>query len=62
MISIEETKELINRPNIPNEEADEIRKCLYDLANLILEKWKLDQKSSKNGNRNMTDNSECLDK
>jgi hypothetical protein len=46
MLSIERVKELIEEP-ITDEEAQIIRDGLYDLAKVIFEKWRLDNKSEK---------------
>lgn len=42
MLTLEQVRKLINDPTITDDEALEIRDALYQLAEIIFEKWQLD--------------------
>ncbi|MFH2068278.1 MAG: hypothetical protein ABII89_02285 [Candidatus Omnitrophota bacterium] len=39
MLSIEETKKILNEPNMSEDEATEIRDGFYNLVEIIFEQW-----------------------
>jgi hypothetical protein len=43
MLSIEQTKRLLDNPQLSDREAEEIREISYILAELVFEKWRIDQ-------------------
>ena len=47
MLSVEKTKELIDDKNISDEEAKKIRDDIYELAEIIFEKYQADKKAGK---------------
>jgi len=53
MLTIEQTKKLLNDPNISDTEAEEIRDGFRLLAEVIFEKWQSEKMKSKdNENKN----------
>lgn len=44
MLSIEKSKELLNDDSLSDEEVEKIRDDMYELAEIIFEKWKIDKK------------------
>lgn len=46
MLSLEETKKILNNPDITDEEALEVRDHFYTLAELVFEKWQQDHKKA----------------
>jgi hypothetical protein len=45
MLSIERIKELMEKPDMSDKKASEIRDGLYDLAKIIFDKWRMDKKA-----------------
>ena len=42
MLSLNETKRILNRPKMSDEEAEKIRDGFYNLTEIIFEKWTID--------------------
>jgi hypothetical protein len=47
MLTLEQMKELLDDPSIPDEQVLEIRDQLYALAEIIFEKWQKERASGK---------------
>lgn len=47
MLSIEATKEILNEPNMSDEEATEIRDSFRALAEIIFEQWQYERMKAK---------------
>lgn len=49
MLNLEQVKEILNDPDMSDDEAMEIRDHLYNLAELIFEKWQKDREEAAQG-------------
>ena len=52
MLSVEETKRILKRPDMPDEEAEAIRDNLYGLAEIVIEKYLADSRNLIKKSRN----------
>ena len=48
MLSLEKTKKTLKRPYMSDAEAEKIRDGVYNLVEIIFEKWMVDRKNNDN--------------
>ena len=51
MLTIERAKEILNRPDLTNQQIEEIRDSFKRLAEIVFEKWQKDQINSNKTNK-----------